>query len=202
MLWMGLAVLNELIHRRLYALMYQMLPYQRRDLFMLPVLDLARLVLIVTLQWLVLRRFIPGVRLWAGLHGGVLAIQSLLFKPVLRSITSLITLVQPLAQVSIREDLIFITNEMFWALVFASAGWIIFRAVVPRAQLWLWAVLLGTAVQSGIYVLLPPLAISDNLIGMIYEFSYYGSVLLAAAQAAVLVMFLRERERPAAPALV
>jgi hypothetical protein len=199
LLWMGVGLMNVVMYWQLVGLLFQLLADTALSFTMqIHLIRMTIGVSTLTLQWLVLRRFFPGMGQWVALHGGVLFAQALLGTPVYSLLERLMDVTQAW---STREMLISLLDLLFWAIILGVAGWIIFRAVVQRARLWLWVTLLGALIQWFIFLLIRPLDIEYSRIDIIYYLADYGGPLLTAAiQAAVLVAFLRERERPAVAA--
>jgi hypothetical protein len=199
LLWMGVGLMNVVMYWQLVGLLFQLLADTALSFAMqIHLIRMTIGVSTLTLQWLVLRRFFPGMGQWVALHGGVLFAQAVLGTPVYSLLERLMDVTQAW---STREMLISLLDLLFWAIILGVAGWIIFRAVVQRARLWLWVTLLGALIQWFIFLLIRPLDIEYSRIDIIYYLADYGGPLLTAAiQAAVLVAFLRERERPAVAA--
>jgi hypothetical protein len=198
LLWMGVAVVNAVA--TYYYLIFRIVPESVRSFFfnidigiLLEIIDLVQAIGIAILQWLVLRRFFPSMRLWAVLHGSVLILQLLLFsRPFRKQIRHMIEAIGGSGDTSIMYNI----QSLLSALLLGIAGWIIFRPIAPRASLWLWGFLLSKMIEW--FISRSPLPSTIPSGSVLYQLIFYSSVLLPAAiQAAVLVSFLRERERPA-----
>jgi hypothetical protein len=92
--------------------------------------------------------------------------------------------------------------NLAWSLLTGMVGWWLFRPLTRRAWLWPAALLLGALLQTLVNILALWPIIESGLSGAntaIYTlFSVIVTLAAAAIQAAALIAFLRERQRPAA----
>jgi hypothetical protein len=205
LLWMGTATINLFGVSLLYMGVLRALPFLGVSFDMIVMLNN---LLLVALQWLVLRRFFPQMRWWVPAHGAVLGLQLLLDR-ILSALAKvfLLILLFRTESAGLMENFDFASSaivSLFWALISGVVGWRIFRPQVRRAGRWLAAVVVGASLQLLIsFLIIWPLIRSRTANLTAYTLINIAVTLaVAAIQAAVLVMFLRERERSAAPALV
>jgi hypothetical protein len=205
LLWLGAALINLFGVSLLYMGVLRALPFLGVSFDMIVMLNN---LLLVTLQWLVLRRFFPQMRWWVPAHGAVLGLQLLLDR-ILSALAKVFLLILLFRSESagLMENFDFASSaivSLFWALISGIVGWRIFRPQVRRAGRWLAAVVVGASLQLLIsFLIIWPLIRSRTANLTAYTLINIAVTLaVAAIQAAVLVMFLRERERSAAPALV
>jgi hypothetical protein len=206
-LWLGIAAANLEWTRRIYPLLYSLTGVANSNILLMSsgIAVLSGLPAII-LQWLALRRFFARMHGWVPVFTAIsvadLLLQGVLFRfagdllasfGISRSSTHL------LANAPL-DALIAVT--MAWALLPGFAGWWLFRPSTRRAWLWPAALLLGRLGETLVtLMMLWPILDSGRMNLTVYGQAYAAASLLAAAiQAAVLVVFLRERARPAVAA--
>jgi hypothetical protein len=201
LLWMGMAAVNGVATDN--YLISRIVPNSVRTFFfrtdiaiLMEIIDLLQAMCIAVLQWLVLRRFFPAMRLWVALHSSMLILHILLLsRPLGKLIRRTFEAIGWAGTPTVLYDAL----PLLGVLLLSCAGWIVFRPIVPRASLWLWGFLLGKVIEWSIWRISWQSSIPSG--SVLYQLIFYSSVLIPAAiQAAVLVMFLRERARPAVAA--
>jgi hypothetical protein len=204
LLWLGIAAVSNAGARLIYPLLYSLTGVaSSNNLLMSGSISVLSGLPAIILQWLALRRFFAGMHAWVpvfvALSVGHLLLQGVLFRfaenlltffGVSRSMTHLVG--------NAHLDAL-IAATMAWALLPGLAGWWLFRPSTRRAWLWPAALLLGRLAETLVtLMMLWPILGSGRMNLTVYGQAYAAASLLAAAlQAAVLVSFLRERERPA-----
>ena len=203
LLWMGAVVVNLFGVSLLYMGVLRALLFLGVSFDMIVMLNN---LLMVVLQWLVLRRFFPAMNWWVPAHGAVLGLQLLLDR-ILSALAKvfLLILIFRTESAGMMENFDFASSaivSLFWALISGVVGWRIFRPQVRRAGRWLAAVVAGASLQLLIsFLIIWPLIRSSTTATTTYSLINIAVTLAAAAiQAAVLVSFLRERERPSVAA--
>ena len=205
LLWLGVAVANFLGAWMLYWGVLRLLPLSAIGFDTIPILNN---LLLVTLQWLVLRQFFPQMGWWVPAHGIVLGLQLLLDR-ILSALakTFLLVLIFRTRSAGLMDSFDLASSaivSLFWTLISGIVGWRIFRPLVARPGRWLAATMAGACLQSLVSFLITwPMIRSTTAATTAYTLINIAAMLAAMAmQAAVLVWFLRERERLAAPAPV
>jgi hypothetical protein len=211
LLWMGVAAISLVVTSLIYPLTYVVFKNAASDTRLVgSVIGLIGGLIIIVLQWLVLRRYFPDMQRWVPILGGILVLATLLERVVNGLATALIFALGMITRsTKIIENLDLAastTAGLFWALLTGLGGWSMFRWLTRRAWLWPAALLLAELGQSIVtFTVLLPLLGSGNARS---DLAAYGliniavSLAAAAMQAAVLVSFLRERTRPAVAAAV
>jgi hypothetical protein len=204
MLWMGVAVINLIVSSLIYPVLFSVIEVGISDIRLLSgVVSLITQLLLVTLQWLVLRRFFAGMRWWVPAHA-VLLLLALLLEPVMTRLAGALLLSNAFTGGDSATASLALSSaaNLFWTLLSGMVGWWLFRPSARRAWLWPAALLFGALAQALVMILvLAPLLESGlrggraNLYGLI---NLALGLLLAAIQAAVLMQFVRDRQRSAA----
>ncbi|HYF61315.1 MAG TPA: hypothetical protein VD886_00785 [Herpetosiphonaceae bacterium] len=206
LLWMGVAVIGIVVNTLIYPLVFGVFDGVIDNFAVVTsVIFLLVGLLTVTLQWLVLRRFFPGMQRWVPLLGGILLLQMLL-QQGMHALVEALLFAAGIARRSgglIESSALAagLVVSVFWALVSGIAGGRLFRPSVPRAWRWPAALVAGAAGQTLVttLVLLPMIRSGVGGNATIYGVvSIATSLLSAALQAAVLALFLREQQRPGA----
>jgi hypothetical protein len=203
MLWMGVAVINLISTTFIYPLLFQVFDITSNNYLLISIIVFGSIALLTTfLQWLVLRRFFPGLRWWLPAHVALLILGLLMQNGMIQLAGSLFNSGGGVsASLGAGE-----TVNLFWSLLTGIVGWWLFRPSVRRAWLWPAALVVGTLLRSvpNILVLWP--LIERGLSGastITYAIlSVVVSLLASAIQAAVLMQFVRDRQRPAVAATV
>jgi len=198
-LWLGVAVVNIVVSTLIYPLVFRIIDGSVSDVGLLvSTVGLLSGLLIVTLQWLVLRQFFPAMNWWVPAHAAVLIVGTLLH----RALTQLSSaFFNSGGGTSLGAG--WVVN-LAWSLLTGLVGWWLFRPLVRRAWLWPAALLLGALLQTSVNILLLWPLIESGLSSAntaMYTLASVTITLAAAAiQAAALIAFLRERQRqPAGP---
>jgi hypothetical protein len=207
LLWMSIALIGVLASSLIFPLIYRVFGSSVSDIRMISaIMSMFNGLVVIVLQWLVLRRYFPGMYRWVPVLGGILAAATLLQGITYTQAAALIAAfgrsIRSAALIENADSAAALAVYVFWTLVSATAGWWIFRPLTRRAWLWPAALLLGALGQSLISVtVLWPLLRGG---GSSFSLSTYSLITVmftlatAAIQAAVLVTFLRERQRPGA----
>jgi hypothetical protein len=207
LLWMGVAGISIVVTSLLYTQFYRIFDGLISDIRLLRgLIALIPGLFIILLQWLVLRRFFPRLGRWVPVLGGILVL-SILLERILYGLTKVLMLIFTSMPSSLGTiDMAWPVIDLFWALISGIAGWWLFRPLTRRAWLWPAALLAGAVGQTLVTMLvLKPLIESGFGSGAAITYRLFNiavSLAGAALQAAVLVSFLRERERLAVPAPV
>ncbi|HYF61312.1 MAG TPA: hypothetical protein VD886_00770 [Herpetosiphonaceae bacterium] len=206
LLWLGIAVLNIAWANQIYPLLYSITRVANSSILLMSSgISVVSGLPAIILQWLVLRRFFPGMDRWVPLFGAIAVAEWLLQEPLLKATGNVLAAlgvstspINPFANAAVDA---LVAGTLAWTLVPGLAGWWLFRPLARRAWLWPWALLLGRLGQiSATLMMLWPILDSGRMNLTVYSRTYEAATLLGAAlQAAALVLFLRERARPPAP---
>jgi hypothetical protein len=205
LLWMGVAVVHLASTSLLYPLLFNLL-----DIGVDNYRIVSGVVVVVSglftllLQWLVLRRFFPAMAWWVPAHAAVLIVGVALQDLLTRLAAALMFARAISGAGGISGDNAGLSAgalvQLIWTTLIGLVGWWLFRPLTRRAWLWPAALLLGALLQILMNVLVLWPLLTDGIGGTntarFALISVAVNLLGAAAQAAVLVLFLRERQRP------
>jgi hypothetical protein len=204
-LWMGVSVVHLASTSLLYPLLFNLLDIGVNNYRIVSgVVVVISGLFTLLLEWLVLRRFFPAMGWWVPAHATVLIVGVALQDLLTRLAAALM-----FARASSGAGGISGNNsglaagalvQIIWTLLIGLVGWWLFRPLTRRAWLWPAALLLGALLQISMTMLLLWPMITNGLgsadTTRYALISVAANLLGAAAQAAALVLFLRERQRP------
>jgi hypothetical protein len=203
-LWLGIGLFETLISPWVMRLVFAIFPSNRPDSasILIGIAGIYQALILYSLQWLVLRRYFPGMRWWVAAHVTATFIAVLLNDVLQRLMSALIAVfgyfrhsITLMEQYQVLGSTIV---SMVWALIFGIIGWRIFRASAAGAGRWIWAKLGGQLINRLVtFGFLLPFwtANSGQPYPLTLRLIVYAGVLAAfSIEAFVLVQFLNKRQ--------
>ncbi|HYF61314.1 MAG TPA: hypothetical protein VD886_00780 [Herpetosiphonaceae bacterium] len=197
MLWIGVAVLNLVGIRFVVPSLLRAFEVRPGSYSLISIVVYGAIgLLTVVLQWLALRRFFPGLRMWLLAHGTFLILRQVLQFPASQGAATVFN-----SGGDIPTGLLVIGSvDMVWTLLIGLIGRRLFRPLTRRAWLWPAVLILETLIQTLLLLLvLWPRVDAQGGGADLAFYNTLGAVLtlaMAGAQAAVLALFSRDQHHP------